>query len=252
MTGLQGRMALLAIVIGLGGSAVLADEAAPGKSSDTVSSPELELAGKAAKKLDRDEEVWSELTQKLQKAVGQYNPASLNVLPEGQSLEAFRGYCKKLLESGRNLLELHDKWSKASEGLDDTLRKAPAYYRAAAKAMREKAETMKFAVIKKRYLVSADIWDELAEKAEKRAKDLGLDQGSKKVAELLREELTFLEDFVKTLDALPGLAGKDGGHYAELMAVLRKHTERSDELVRQLELFRDKLKAGSKAGTGSK
>jgi hypothetical protein len=36
------------------------------------------------------------------------------------------------------------------------------------------------------------------------------------------------------------------------MAVLRKHTERSDELERQLELFRDKLKAGSKTGTGSK
>ena len=252
MTGLRGRLALLAIVIGLGGAAVFADEAAPGKSSDEVSSPELEFAARAAKKLDRDEQEWSELTQKLQKAVGQYNPASLNVLPEGQSLEAFRGYCKKLLESGRNLLALHDKWSKASEGLDDTLRKAPTYYRAAAKAMREKAETMKFAVIKKRYLVSADIWDELAQKAEQRAKDLVLDQGSKKVAELLKEELTFLEDFTKTLDALPGLSGKDGGGYAELMAVLRKHTERSDELERQLELFRDKLKAGSKTGDGSK
>ena len=48
MTGLQGRMAFLAIVIGLGGAAVLADEAAPGKSSDAVSSPELEFAARAA------------------------------------------------------------------------------------------------------------------------------------------------------------------------------------------------------------
>jgi hypothetical protein len=252
MTGLRGRLALLSIVIGLGGAAALADEAAPGRSSDEVSAPELELATRAAKKLDRDEQEWSELTQRLQKAVGQYNPASLNALPEGQSLEAFRDYCKKLRESGRNLLALHDKWGKASEGLDDTLRKAPAYYRAAATVMREKADTMKFAVIKKRYLLSADIWDELAQKAEQRAKDLGLEQGSNKVAELLREELTFLDDFCKTLDALPGLSGGEGGRYAELMAVLRKHTERSDELERQLKLFRDKLKTGPKAGTGSK
>jgi hypothetical protein len=242
----------MAMAIGLGGAAVFADEAAPGKSAEQISEPELELAARAAKKLDRDEQAWSELTQKLQKAVGEYNPASLNVLPEGQSLGAFRGYCGKLLESGRSLLALHEKWSKASEGLDDTLRKAPAYYRAAAKAMREKAGAMKFAVTRQRYLLSADIWDELAQKAEQRSKDLGLGQGTKKVAELLREELTFLEDFCKTLDALPGLSGGEGGRYAELMAVLRRHTERSDELERQLRLFRDKLKAGPKAGTEPK
>lgn len=252
MTRYGACVALLAMVIGLSGSPALGDDAAPGKAAEKVSEPELELAALAAKKLEKDEQAWGELSAKLQKAVEQYNPASLNVLPEGQSLEAFRGYCGKLLESGRNLLALHDKWSKASDGLNDTLRKAPAFYRAAGKAMREKSESMKFAVIKKRYLVSADIWDELALKAEQRSKGLGLDQGSKKVAELLREELTFLEDFCKTLDALPGLSGTEGGRYGELMAVLRKHTERSDELERQLKLFRDKLKAGPQAGPGSK
>jgi hypothetical protein len=252
MTSYRALVALMAIAIGSGGAAVLADEAAPEKSAEQVSEPELELAAKAARKLDRDEQAWGQLTRKLQLAVGEYNPASLNVLPEGQSLEAFRGYCGKLVESGRGLLALHEKWSEASEGLDDTLRKAPAYYRAAAKAMREKAGTMKFAVIKQRYLLSADIWDELALKAEQRSRDLGLGQGSKKVAELLREELTFLEDFCRTLDALPGLSGGEGGRYAELMAVLRKHTERSDELERQLRLFRDKLKAGPQAGTEPK
>jgi hypothetical protein len=251
MTGFRATLALLAI--GLGVSTLFAGDTGTGKSVEPGSGPELELAAKAAKKLDRDEQMWTDLSQKLQKAVEQYNPASLNLLPEGQSLEAFRGYCGKLMESGRNLLALHDKWSQASEGLDDTLRKAPAYYRAAAKAMREKADTMKFAVIKERYLLSADIWDELAAKAEQRAKDLGLEQGTKKVAELLREELTFLEDFCKTLDALPGLSGGGGGErYGELMSVLRKHTERSDELERQLKLFRDKLKTGSQADAGSK
>lgn len=252
MTGFRAALALLAVVIGVGASAVFAVDTAPVKQVEPGSEPELELAANAAKKLDQDEEMWTDLSQKLQKAVEQYNPASLNVLPEGQSLEAFRGYCGKLMESGRNLLALHDKWSKASEDLDDTLRKAPAYYRAAAKAMREKADLMKFAVIKQRYLLSADIWEELAQKAEQRSKDLGLDQGTKKVAELLREELTFLEDFCKTLDALPGLSGGGGDRYGELMTVLRKHTERSDELERQLKLFRDKLKTDSQAGDGSK
>jgi len=252
MTSLRAVAALLAVVIGLGGSTIRAGDTAPGKPAEAGTEPELELAARAAKKLDRDEQAWADVTQKLQKAVEQYNPASLNVLPEGQSLEAFRGYCGKLMESGRSLLALHDKWGRASEGLDDTLRKAPAYYRAAGKAMREKADTMKFAVVKQRYLLSADIWDELAQKAEQRSKDLGLDQGTRKVAELLREELTFLEDFCKTLDALPGLSGGGGDRYGELMTVLRKHTERSDELERQLKLFRDKLKTGSQAGDGSK
>lgn len=252
MTGFRAALALLAVVIGVSASAVFAADASPGKQVETGSEPELELAARAAKKLDQDEQMWTDLSQKLQKAVEQYNPASLNVLPEGQSLEAFRGYCGKLMESGRNLLALHDKWSKASEGLDDTLRKAPAYYRAAAKAMREKADSMKFAVIKQRYHLSADIWEELAAKAEQRSKDLGLEQGTKKVAELLREELTFLEDFCKTLDALPGLSGGGGDRYGELMSVLRKHTERSDELERQLKAFRDKLKSGSQAGSSSK
>lgn len=241
----RARIALLATFIALGGAAVFADEPAPGKSVDQKSEPELELAAKAAKKLDRDEQGWNDLTQKLQKAIGEYNPASLNVLSEGQSLDAFRTYCGKLQESGRNLLSLHEKWSKASEGLDDTLRKAPAYYRAAAKAMREKAEVMKFAIIKQRYLLSADIWDELASKAEQKSKDLGVGQGSNKVAELLREEMTFLQDFCKTLDALPGLSGGESDHSTELMSVLRKHTERSDELERQLRLFRDKLKSNT-------
>jgi hypothetical protein len=252
MTGFRATLALLAVAIGVGASAVFAADAAPGKQVEPGSEPELELAARAARKLDQDEQIWTDLSQKLQKAVEQYNPASLNVLPEGQSLEAFRGYCGKLMESGRNLLALHDKWSKASEGLDDTLRKAPAYYRAAAKAMREKADSMKFAVIKQRYHLSADIWEELAAKAEQRSKDLGLEQGTKKVAELLREELTFLEDFCKTLDALPGLSGGGGDRYGELMSVLRKHTERSDELERQLKAFRDKLKSGSQAGSSSK
>lgn len=252
MTGFRAALALLAVVIGVGASAALAADTAPGKQVEPGSEPELEFAAKAAKKLDQDEQMWTDLSQKLQKAVEQYNPASLNVLPEGQSLEAFRGYCGKLMESGRNLLALHEKWSKASEGLDDTLRKAPAYYRAAAKAMREKADLMKFAVIKQRYHLSADIWEELAAKAEQRSKDLGLEHGTKKVAELLREELTFLEDFCKTLDALPGLSGGGGDRYGELMSVLRKHTERSDELERQLKAFRDKLKSGSQAGSSSK
>jgi hypothetical protein len=242
--------ALPVLVLLLTASAILGDEAAAGKASEKT--PELEIASTVAKKVDRDEAAWRELTAKLQKAVEAYNPASVHVMPEGQSLEAFRSYCAKLLDSGKNLVALHEKWHKASDGLGDSLRKAPAYYRSASKAMREKAETMRFAAIKERYLLTADIWEELARKAEERAKDLSLDQGSKGVVDLIREENTFLTDFISTLDALPRVSGEEGGRYGELIEVLRRHAKQSDELHRQLKLFRDKLKAGSQDGPSSR
>src|SRR5260370_21575229 len=93
--------------MGLTGPAVLGDEAAPGKASEK--SPELEIAASVAKRIDRDAASWRELTEKLQKAVEPYNPASVHVRPEGQSLTAFPNYCRKLLESGKNLVALHER-----------------------------------------------------------------------------------------------------------------------------------------------
>jgi hypothetical protein len=231
-------------------AAVLAASVCVGASANDLpprkaSEQEVEFAATVTKKVDQDEAAWRELTSKLVKAVETYNPQSLHVAPEGQSLEAFRAYCQKLLESGRVLVALHEKWGSASEGLGDSLRKAPAYYRSAARAMRDKAGTMRFQAIKERYHLAADIWEELARKAEERAKDLSLDQGSKGVVDLIREENSFLEDFVKTLDALPKVSGEDSGSYADLLDVLRGHAQQSDELHRQLKRFRDKLRSGS-------
>jgi hypothetical protein len=244
--------AVVAALLGSCGVTVMADEAGASKPVEKVSEPEVEFAASVAKRLDRDDTAWQDLTAKLAKAVESYNPASVHSSPEGQSLEAFRKYCGKLLESGRVLVALHVKWNKASDGLGDSLRKAPAYYRSAAQAMRDKSETMRFAVIKERYLLAADIWDQLARKAEERSKELSLDQSSKGVVELIREENIFLEDFIKTLDALPRASGEEGGRYGELLEVLRKHAEKSDELHRQLRSFRDKLKAGPHDGAASK
>jgi hypothetical protein len=114
--------ALPVLVLLLTSSAVPGDEAASGKASEKT--PELEIASAVAKKVDQDEAAWWDLTAKLQKAVEAYNPASVHVMPEGQSLEAFRSYCAKLLDSGKNLVALHEKWHKASDGLGDSLRKA--------------------------------------------------------------------------------------------------------------------------------
>src|SRR5262245_42425231 len=99
--------ALPVLVLLLTSSALLGDEAASGKASEKT--PELEIASAVARKVDRDEAAWQELTVKLQKAVELYNPASVHVMPEGQSLEAFRAYCVKLRESGKNLVALHEK-----------------------------------------------------------------------------------------------------------------------------------------------
>src|SRR5581483_1582117 len=226
MTRYGGHVALLAMVIGLCGSPAQGDEAATGKAAEKVSAPELELAATVAKKVDRDELAWRDLTDKLRKAVEGYNPTSLHIMPEGQSLEALRQYCGKLLDSGRALVTLYEK--------------------------RDKAGTMKFPTIRQRYQLAADVWEQLAVEAERRSKDLSLEQGSKSVVSLLREEVTFLEDFCKTLDALPRVSGEEGGRYDQLVEAFRKHSERSDELERQLKLFRDKLKAGPQAGSGSK
>jgi hypothetical protein len=227
------------------------NEETPPKVSEKVSVPELEFAAAVAKKVDRDEAAWQELTVKLAKAVETYNPSSVHVMPEGQSLDAFRQYCVKLLESGRSLVVLHEKWNKASDGLGDSLRKAPAYYRSASLAMREKAEKARFAVIKERYILTADIWEQLALRAEERSKDLSLDQGSRGVVDLIREENMFLDDFITTLNAVPRISGEDSGRYGELIEVLRKHAQKSDELHRQLKLFRDKLKASPEEGAAT-
>jgi len=167
--------AALAVLFGLIGAKAPADE--PGAAKDNVKStePEVEFAAKVASKVDQDDAAWRELTAKLAKSVEAYNPSSVHPLPEEQSLDAFRKYCGKLLESGRSLVALHEKWTKASDGLSDSLRKAPAYYRAASRAMKDKAETMRFKVIQERYLVAADIWDQLARRAEERSENLNLD-----------------------------------------------------------------------------
>src|SRR5262249_42209714 len=126
------KTALLVFGMGLCVSALSGEE----QSSEKAVEPEVTFASAVAKKVDRDESAWQELTVKLAKAVESYNPASLHVMPEIQTLEAFRTYCAKLLESGRELVSLHEKWNKASVGLGDSLKKAPAYYRAASQTMR--------------------------------------------------------------------------------------------------------------------
>jgi hypothetical protein len=245
-------VAALAVLVGLSGAKAPADEPGAVKTNVKATEPEVEFAARVATKVDQDDAAWRELTAKLAKTVEAYNPRSVHAMPEGQSLEAFRGYCGKLLQSGRSLIALHEKWTKASDGLSDSLRKAPAYYRAASRAMKDKAETMRFKVIKERYLLTADIWDELARKAEERSKNLNLDEGSAGIVDLLREEVTFLEDFLKTLEALPRASGDESGRYREVLDMFRKHGEQSDELHRQLKLFRDKLKAEPQDGSASK
>lgn len=250
MASYRAKLALLLVATIAPGSPAFGDE--PGGGRPPEKTPELEIAASAAKKLDRDEASWQELTTKLRKAVEQYHPDTVFVLPEREPLDAFRGYCGKLLESGQNLVALHEKWDKASDALGDSLKKAPAYYRGAAKAMRDKAGATQFEVIKERYLLTADIWDQLATRAERRAKELGVDRAGNRVVALVREENTFLTDFIGTLDALPRASGEDNGRYGDLVEAFRKHATHSHELLGQLKRFRDKLTADPRDGTPAK
>jgi hypothetical protein len=203
----------------------------------------IRLAEAASKKLDADEHAWHELTAKLAAAVSAYNPHSIDFLPEAEALDALKRYAEKVLESGKQVVALHDKWAAASGDLADTLRKCPAYYRAAAKDMRAKGEATRFSAVKDRYFVAADIWLALAEKGERRLKELNLeDGGGGSVMGLVRAENQFTADFLSTLNALPRVSGKDSAEYKELLEALRRHAARSDELHRQLRAFRDRLK----------
>src|SRR5262249_25542836 len=99
---------------------------ASGQSPTPVKSGAVKLAEAASKKLDADEGAWRELTAKLASAVSQYNPHSIDLLPEGEALDALKRYGEKVLESGKQVVALHDKWAGASGDLADTLRKCPA------------------------------------------------------------------------------------------------------------------------------
>jgi len=231
-------------------AAIGAKDGRPPEAPENESGPDVKFANAVLRKVGRDEATWHEVTLKLTRAVESYDPSSSDLIPERESLEAFRQYCWKLLESGRNVEALFEKWTKASDGLSDSLRKAPAYYRRASLAWREKGAKMQFKRVREEYMDTADIWEQLALKAEERVKELGLDTDSKGVVAFIREENTFLADFVTNFDS--PVSQKASGHYEELIGVLRVHAQQSDELHRQLKLFRDKLKANPDDGAGSK
>jgi hypothetical protein len=205
--------------------------------------PAVRLAGTAARTVERDEAAWREQTARLAKAVEAYRPdLTADPLPEDDALQAFRQFCRKLLDSGREVAALHAKWADARAALADSLRKSPPYYRAAAKAMREQAGSVRFPAVAEKYRLASDVWEQLALRAEMRARDLVGDGEAGSVAALVAEENQFLEDFLKTLDALPRPTGAERGRYDELLAALRKQAARGDELQQQLRAFRDKLK----------
>jgi hypothetical protein len=233
---------LLAALAGMSARA-MGDEP-PTAPALTETGPAVRLAGRAARTVERDEANWRELTAQLVKAVEAYKPGlSADPLPEEETLQALRRYCGKLLESGKQVTALHAKWADARAALADSVRKSPPYYRAAAKALRERAGSVHFPVIQEKYNLAADVWEQLALRGEARIKESSPDEAAGGVAALVAEENQFLEDFLKTLDALPRPAGAERGQAEELLAALRQHAARGDAMHKQLLAFRDKLKA---------
>jgi hypothetical protein len=202
----------------------------------------VRLAGTAARVVERDAAAWRELTERLAKAVEAYNPAlSADPLPEEEAFQAFRRYCAKLLESGRQVAALYAKWTDARVALADALRKSPAYYHAAAKTLLERASTVRSEAVRDKYRLAADVWERLATRADERAKALGGEDAAAGIADLIAQENQFLEDFLKTLDALPRPMGAERGRADELLAALKDQATRGDQLQKQLCAFRDKL-----------
>jgi hypothetical protein len=157
-------------------------------------------------------------------------------------LQAFRRYSAKLLESGREVSELYTRYADARAALADSLRKSPPYYRAAAKTMRERAASVRSETVQEKYRLAAEVWEQLANRAEQHARQLGADDPAAGIAELIGQENEVLVDFLKTLDALPRPTGTERARAEELLAALKRQADRSDQLQKQLRAFRDKLK----------
>lgn len=225
---------------------VLAAPAVPSAAGDTpppdrLKEPAVELAQSASKRVEGDEAEWEKLTSDLAKALDGYAPGPLSLGQEEKVLGAFREYVKKQLDDGRSIVTLYEKWTKASAALADSTKKAPGYYREAAKLYRGYAAEARFADNKERYALVADTWDALARQAEKRVKDLDLEANPGGLIDFLKESNLFLERFVDTLDALPRSSGATSAEYKQLVEKLRKHAEKFDGLKKNLKQFREKV-----------
>jgi hypothetical protein len=231
----------LVLTIAVAVAAAPADESPP----TALKEPAVQFAGSTSRKLEADDAAWHKVTSDLLKALEAYEPGSLNLKAEDAALAALRAYVLKLLESGREVVTLHEKWSGASASLADSLRKAGPYYREAARVYRGKADAAKFEAVREQYLIIADTWDGLAGQAERRAEKLGLDRDRSDLLPFLKENNEFLESLLDTLDALPKAPPDGGAQYERLLEAMRKHVERFEEFRKNLKLFRDKVAAGS-------
>jgi hypothetical protein len=230
---------LLAIVAGL--MAVTTEARSDDPAREKLKEPAVKLAETASKKIEDDEAAWEKLSAELVKALDGYSPSPLNIGAEDKVLAAFRDSVKKMLDDGRTLVTLYESWTKASASLTDSMKKAPGYYREAAKLYREYAADARFAETKEQYTLVADTWEALARKAEKRVKDLDLESKPDGLVEYLKENNVFLDRFLETLQALPKTTGGNTAEYKQLVEKLRKHAEKFDGLKKNLKQFRDKV-----------
>jgi hypothetical protein len=239
----RGSQFLAAVLASLlGATAALA---ADDTGRERLKDPAVQLAETVSKRVEREEGVWEKVTSDLKDALDTYTPGPLGLAQEQKVLKAFREYVKQQLDDGRKIVSLYEKWTMASASLAEVMKKAPGYYREAAKQYREYAAEAKFKDNKERYLLVADTWEALARQAQGRVKELDLDANPGGLLDYLKESNTFLERFIDTIDALPRSSQEATAEYQQLLDKLRKHAEKYDQLKKNLKLFRDKIGAGA-------
>jgi hypothetical protein len=132
--------------------------------------PAIDLAKGVSERLSKDEAEWAKVSKELSAALDAYSPGLLNFAAEERTFKALRDYAAKLLQSGKLIVETHDKWKKASDTLAATLRRAPRVYAEVGALFREYAKAAKYEANKEQYLAVAETWEVLAKQAEKRTK----------------------------------------------------------------------------------
>jgi hypothetical protein len=145
------------------------------------------------------------------------------------------------LESGKEVLTLHQQVTSAGQELARALRRAPAYYLEVARLNRERGGRARFAEIREQYELVARMWDALAQRAREQARELDVHQAEGGHLALLREQNRFLEDFRNDLRALRAGSPADRVAYRQLLKRTAEHARMIKVLKRSIQEFTDKV-----------
>jgi hypothetical protein len=219
--------------------------AAPGGAAPGARpAPEVEAARDAGRAADSQAREYEALAEKLRAAVDRYQGTLGHVNAGVETLAAFQDYAEAVLKSGQELLDAHREFVSASRDMANLLRRTPAYFDQAARLNRERSEKARFTEIKSQYVAVAEMWEALAERTRREARELDVDAAGDGQLAFLEEQNSFLADLLGDLKALPHGSGVGGPEYRRLVELTANQAGLVEALRANLAAFTRKVRAG--------